>query len=145
MNSEIIEHYMKEVVLGKSASDDVNTQTSCVIINKVGDIVSRGSNTLPTGIKRTPERCSRPDKRKWLLHAERKGIYTCAKKGISTNGCTMFLMWFPCSDCARGIIESGISTLVCNRPDLEMPTWGDDFKVSLEMLEESSVEIIYMD
>ena len=144
MGDREIEYHMKEVESVRLLSDDVNTQTACIIVDDNGDIISYGANTLPKGIKKTTQRCSRPDKYMWLLHAERNAIYNCARKGVSTEGCTMYLMWFPCAACARGIIQSGIKRLVCHPPDMDNPKWGEDFLVAQELLEESDVEIAYM-
>jgi dCMP deaminase len=140
-----IEYFMKEVEITKSLSDDVDTQTACIIVDEYNEIVSYGANSLPTGVNKTEKRCSRPDKYKWLHHAERYAIYDCAKRGVSTNGCTMYLMWFPCADCARAIIQSGIKELVCYQPDVGNPKWGEDFVVAKELLEESSVDVKYIE
>jgi dCMP deaminase len=48
----------------------------------------------------------------------------------------MYIDWYPCADCARAIIQSGISTLICVEPDWEHEKWGADFRMVEEMLEE---------
>jgi dCMP deaminase len=57
----------------------------------------------------------------------------------------MYLPWFPCVDCARAIIQSGIINIICVEPDWEDKIWGKDFGVVLEMLEEASVGITFLD
>ena len=140
-----IKYFMNEVETVKLLSDDVNTQTACIIVNEYDEIISYGANSLPTGITKSEKRCSRPDKYMWLLHAERNAIYNAARKGVSTNNCTMYLMWFPCADCARGIIQCGIKRLVCYQPDMDNANWGEHFVVAKELLEESDVELIYVE
>jgi hypothetical protein len=48
---------------------------------------------------------------------------------------------FPCSDCSRGIIQSGITKVVAPKPDFEHHKWGEHFKASINMLEEACVEV----
>ena len=49
--------------------------------------------------------------------------------------------WFPCMDCARPIVQSGIVTLVCVKPDLRDLQWGDDFADVPFLLKEGGVSI----
>jgi len=55
----------------------------------------------------------------------------------------MYLRWFPCTDCARAIIQSGITDLVCSIPDFKDERWGEDFKISFEMLKECGINLRY--
>jgi dCMP deaminase len=48
---------------------------------------------------------------------------------------------FCCSDCARGIIQSGIKRVVAPTPDVDHEKWGEHFKAAIRMLEEAKVEI----
>ncbi len=49
---------------------------------------------------------------------------------------------FPCSDCARAIIQSGITKIITPSPDVEHETWGSHFKASLMMLDEAGIDVI---
>lgn len=128
-------------------SKDRSTGVGAVIADKEHRIISIGYNGFPTGIDDDIDsRHERPVKYTYTEHAERNAIYNAARIGVSTKGCTIYLKWFPCSRCARAIIQSGIDTLVCYKPDFTIPVWGEDFKFALEMLEEApNLEIIYMD
>ena len=42
------------------------------------------------------------------IHAEASVFAQAAKKGISTDGCDMYVTTFPCPTCARSIAEAGI-------------------------------------
>lgn len=50
--------------------------------------------------------------KKEVLHAETNAISKCAKMMASTNGATLYVTLSPCFDCAKLIIQSGI-TRVC--------------------------------
>ena len=126
-------------------SKDINTVTGAVIADKDHRIVSVGYNGFPSGCDDScKERYERPLKYMYTEHAERNAIYNAARIGVSTKDCTLYVMWFPCADCARAIIQSGITKLVCKEPDLELPKWGEHFKIALEMLKEAKVEINYI-
>jgi dCMP deaminase len=128
-------------------SKDRSRGVGCVIVGPKGDIRATGYNGFPRGVNDDiSDRHNRPQKYLWTEHAERNAIYNAAREGVSLSGCTMFLPWFPCADCARGIIQSGISTLVCGqRPDMNDPKWGDGFSVVGEMLNEAGLTLIFCD
>ena len=56
----------------------------------------------------------RPEKYKWIEHAERNAVYNAARMGAALAGCTAYLNWepSPCSDCCRAFIQAGITTVV---------------------------------
>lgn len=125
-------------------SKDTSTKCGAVIIDPDNRVISTGYNGFPInaddGIK---SRYERPQKYLYTEHAERNAIYSAAKIGVSTNNCSMFIMWFPCADCARAIIQSGISTLVCFKPEPNYK-WDEHFKVAEELLKECGVNIVYL-
>ncbi|PRY03196.1 hypothetical protein B0G73_11649 [Paraburkholderia sp. BL25I1N1] len=57
----------------------------------------------------------------------------------------MYLPWFPCVDCARAIVQAGITELIAFRPNLRDERWGPDFVVGLQMLEEAGVAVRFVD
>lgn len=131
----------------KLKSKDINTQIGAVIVGEDNEIVSTGYNSFPRGLDDTiEERQVRPEKYYWFEHAERNAIYNAARIGVSTKGTTMYLSnWFPCSDCARGIINAGIKRIYCDKPDDTSKTssYVESFKRSKEMLLEADVEICF--
>lgn len=142
------EQYFREIAnTVKLKSKDKNTQIGAVIVGKDKEIVSTGYNSFPRGLDDTAEhRQERPEKYYWFEHAERNAIYNAARIGASTKDTTMYLSnWFPCSDCARGIINAGITTIYCDRPEDSKKTSSfiESFKRSKEMLIEAGVEIIF--
>ncbi len=53
----------------------------------------------------------------------------------------MYLPWFPCMDCARAIVQCGLTELIAAEPDLRDARWGNDFQFALEMLREARVAV----
>lgn len=121
-------------------SDDRNRKVGCVIVSQDGMIRSLASNQFPRGVNdNEPCRHKRPEKYKWIEHAERNAIYWAARRGVRLDGCKIYIPWYPCMDCARAIIQSGIVELVCVKPDYNDDTWGDDFKRVSILLKEAGV------
>ena len=118
-------------------------KVGAILIGADGKMIGSGYNDFPTGVVDTPERRQRPTKFTFTEHAERNAIYDAARCGYSTNGATMYCTWFPCADCARGIVQSGVKILYCTRPDLTSTTWGEAFKAALAILTEAGIEIRY--
>lgn len=118
---------------------------------KIGAVIVSGRRIISTGFNGIPAGCDdnievrhvKPAKLLYFEHAERNAIYAAAKAGVSPEGCTMYLTWFPCADCARGIISVGIKKVVCYAPNWNDDTWGSTFLASKEMLEEAGVLIQY--
>lgn len=126
-------------------SKDRSRQTACLIVGPHREIRSTGYNGFPRGVDDSlDERHARPAKYKWTEHAERNAIYNAAAVGVPLRGCLMYLMWYPCADCARAIIQAGITTLVCVEPDWNDPIWAADFAVVPQMLAEGGVFVRFV-
>lgn len=123
-------------------SKDRSTKVGCVVIGPDREVRSMGYNGFPRGINDEIERRhARPDKYTWTEHAERNAIYNAARVGIPLKGCTMYLPWFPCVDCARAIVQAGLKELVAIEPDMSHPQWGEQFASALILLQESDIEL----
>ena len=108
--------------------------------------MSQGYNGFCTGCKdHITERYERPAKYFYTEHAERNALYNAARLGVSTKGCKIYTTLFPCADCARGIIQSGITRVITYRPDLEHHKYGESFRHSLIMFKEVGIKILYLD
>jgi dCMP deaminase len=131
----------------KLKSKDEKTQIGAVIVGQDNEIVSTGYNSFPRGISDDiSERQERPEKYFWFEHAERNAIYNAARIGVSTKGTTMYLTCgIPCADCCRGIINAGITTIVCEvgEAGAKGPKWEESGKRSLQMFNEAGVKIQY--
>ena len=102
-----------------------------------------GANRLPKGVEETVARSSRPHKVRYIEHAERDVLYSCARDGIATKGAIMYAPWFACCQCARAIIGAGIREVVGLRKllDLTPARWSEEIAAAHQMLEEAGVEM----
>jgi len=133
----------------KQKSKDRRTQIGAVIVGSDNEIVSTGYNSFPRGIDDEQEdRQVRPEKYYWIVHAEMNAILNAARIGVSTKNCTMYLTCgVPCSDCCRGIINSGIKKIYCKIQDTtrNRDHWDAHAARSRVMFEESGVEVCFYD
>jgi dCMP deaminase len=70
-------------------------------------ILSEGWNGSPTGFL-NDTRDDDGETHPWIIHAEQNAIAKCAKKGIATEGATLYVTLSPCRHCARLILQAGI-------------------------------------
>lgn len=131
-----------------SWSKDRNTKVGCVVIGEGGQVLTQGYNGLPRKVNddidarfSRAERDGRREKLRWTEHAERNAIYNAARTGTSLLGSSMYCPMYSCSDCARGIIQSGIAKVITTRPDWGDAFWAPEFEVSEIMFREAGVEI----
>jgi dCMP deaminase len=123
-------------------SKDRSTKVGCVVVGDANQILAAGYNGFPRGVNDdVDQRHERPEKYLWTEHAERNAIYHAARHGVRLQGAIMFLPWFPCADCARAIIQAGLSAVVVVEPDWDSPVWKDSFEVTRIMLDEAGVEV----
>jgi dCMP deaminase len=129
-------------------SKDRSTKVGAVIVGPDNETLVTGFNGMPRGVNDdVEERHQRPEKYAWTEHAERNALYTAAKRGISVNGCRIFVPLFPCVDCARGIIQSGIVEVVCVTPKDDSDVnarWAEDHKRSIVLFREAGVGVRFI-
>jgi dCMP deaminase len=127
-------------------SKDPSTKVCCLFLDpKSLQILSTGYNGMPRGIDETNElRWKKPEKYKYVVHAENNAIYNSSRAGVSLENSICVVTFFPCSICAKALIQIGISQLITIEPDFEHITYGNDFRYSLEMLNEVKIPITYV-
>ena len=143
-----VSYYRQLANTVKLKSKDKYTQIGAVIVGKDGEIVSTGYNSFPRGLDDGLDyRQERPEKYYWFEHAERNAIYNAARIGVSTKGTTMYLSCgLPCADCARGIINSGIKRIFCERVDVTKgELWKGSQERSWDMFMETGVKVCFYD
>jgi len=148
MGTEITKWDLRFMKLAKetaSWSKDLRTKVGSIIVRDRNPI-SMGFNGLPVNCNdEIKDRFESPQKYLWTIHSEANSLIQAAKHGVKTDGCTMYVTLFPCANCAGLIVNSGIKKVFCeNEPDLNNERWGENWKVSLNILSEGGVEVIYI-
>jgi dCMP deaminase len=148
MNQTILDlRFMKLAHHVSEWSEERGRHVGAVIIGPNNEIRSTGYNRIPIGVRTDIELrhlTENGEKYIWSSHAEQNAIFEAAKHGVCTVNCTMYIPWFPCSECAKAIIGSGIKAIVAYEPDFNDFRWGKLFVISLTMLNEAGVEIRYL-
>jgi dCMP deaminase len=127
-----------------SWSEDQSRQVGAVIVGAAHEVRAIGFNGLPRGVKGSAgERHSRDGGEKyfWFEHAERNAIFNAARIGTALEKSFIYTNLFPCADCARAIIQSGIIQLNSYSPPEQDPIFIRSFAIALEMFNEASVEV----
>jgi len=125
-------------------SHDPVTQIGCVLVSPFEGVVTYATNTFTHGIVPSDEMFERPNKYAYIEHAERNAIYRCALKGYCTAGLSIYCPWWCCADCARGIVQSGITRFVGHHLmyDIATSRWRDSIDKGMEILEHGGVSVV---
>lgn len=147
MNREKAIKYLK---LAKSTADlfskDPSTKVGCILLAPESyQVLSIGYNGMPRNINESNQsRWERPIKYSYVEHAERNCLYNACRSGTCTYNSIAISTLYPCCDCCRALIQSGIKTVVTMEPDTSNPRWGNDFVISKEMFEEANINMILL-
>ncbi len=142
------EYFMGVALLAAQRSKDPNTQVGACIVS--GDESSYGKNVIiSTGYNGFPLGCSddvfpwereggEPNSTKYpfVVHAELNAILNA--HGKSLIGTKIYVALFPCNECAKAIIQSGIREVIY-LSDKYSDT--DSTKASKRMLESAGVRL----
>ena len=108
------EYFMGLAHLSALRSKDPNTQVGAAIVDENHRVVSVGYNGFPTGCSDDVFPWEREGealhtKYFYVVHAEENAILSSP---VSVRGATLYCTLFPCNECAKAIIQSGIKELV---------------------------------
>ena len=136
---------MGVALLSGKRSKDPSTQVGACIVNAQNKIVGVGYNGLPIG-------CS-DDEFPWEKqggYLETKYPYVCHAElnailnniGISLHGCKIYTALYPCNECAKAIVQSGIREVIylSNKHAAQ-----DHFMASRIILEKAGISIRKME
>ena len=109
------EYFMSIAQLSAMRSKDPGTQVGSSIVSKNNRIMSDGYNGKPSGFSddeypwdREGEALS--TKYLFVCHAELNAILN--HSGGSLEGCRIYTTLFPCNECAKALIQAGISEII---------------------------------
>lgn len=136
-------YFMEMANLVSTKSKDRSTQVGCVIVGPNHEVRTTGYNGFCRGINDdVGDRHERPEKYLWSEHAERNAIYNAARNGIRIEDCTAYTTVFPCADCARGLIQSGVVRVVTrpiNNQKTSIPL--HNYVSAMKMLDEAEIDV----
>jgi dCMP deaminase len=109
------EYFMGVALLSAKRSKDPHTQVGACIVNASNKIVGAGYNGLPSGCDDdqfpwVKEGDFLQTKYPYVCHAELNAILN--NIGMDLSGCKIYTALFPCHECAKAIIQSGIKEVI---------------------------------
>ena len=107
------EYFMGIAMLAARRSKDPSTQVGACIVSPDNIIISTGYNGMPKGCSdedfpwnRTGEETKFP----YVVHAELNAILNA--NGRDLRGSKLYVALFPCNECAKAIIQSGVKEVL---------------------------------
>ncbi len=117
------EYFMSIAKLSAMRSKDPSTQVGACIVNNNRRIVGIGYNGFPSGCDDDSfpwdnDKSFLDSKYAYIVHAEVNAILNSTS---SLDGCSIYVSLFPCNECAKVIIQSGIKNIIFeeDRPECE--------------------------
>lgn len=107
-------YFMGLAHLSALRSKDPSTQVGAAIVNSNNKIVGIGYNGFPSGLDDdlypwAREGSFTQTKYAYVVHAELNAILNATS---NLEGCSIYVSLFPCNECAKAIVQSGIKTVV---------------------------------
>ena len=107
------EYFMGIAMLAACRSKDPSTQVGACIVSPDNIIISTGYNGMPKGCSDDEfpwDRTGEDTKYPYVVHAELNAILNAS--GRDLRGSRIYVALFPCNECAKSIIQSGIQEVV---------------------------------
>ncbi|MBC7867064.1 MAG: dCMP deaminase family protein [Gloeobacteraceae cyanobacterium ES-bin-316] len=109
------EYFMGVALLSAHRSKDPSTQVGACIVNTKNKIVGAGYNGLPRGCEDDDFSWEKQGdflqtKYPYVCHAELNAILN--NIGMDLLGCKIYTVLFPCNECAKAIIQSGLTEII---------------------------------
>ena len=136
-------YFMGIAHLSALRSKDPNTQVGAVIVDQEHKVVSIGYNGFPKGCSDDEypwenEGSSLETKYVYVVHAELNAILNSPR---SVKGCSIYVSLFPCHECAKAIIQSGIQEIVY---ESDTCASSESVLASKRMLESAGVKMVQL-
>ncbi len=109
------EYFMGIACLSSKRSKDPSTQVGACIVDSNHRVVSIGYNGMPRGVDDHQIPWGHGEgldsKYLYVCHAEFNAILN-TRDGSALNGCSIYVTLFPCNECAKAIIQTGIKEII---------------------------------
>lgn len=141
------EYFMGIALLAAQRSKDPHNVVGACIVSEDNKILSSGYNGLPRGMDdnkfdwlSTGEKTGimKNIKNHYVVHAERNTILNYPGHMNDLKGSTLYVTWYPCTECTKEIIQVGIKRVVY----LRMYSNKEDVEISEFMFGEAGVKAV---
>ena len=132
--------YYPDALTAASHSKDT-TKVGAVIIDHRGVVRATGWNGFPRGIEDHPKRyADRQVKLRLVCHAEANAIANAAAVGVPLEGCGLVVTKYPCNECAKLIIQAGITRVYTKEPERDS-NWIESATFARMMFDEAGIQV----
>jgi len=115
-------------------------RVGAILVDHHNQIIATGYGGAPRGVETCDdaghvlehEHCVR------TVHAEHNCVLQAARRGIATDGSTMYTTHYPCFDCCKVIIQAGVQRVIFEIPyrvedirNLRAKRWMEDCGIEL--------------
>ncbi len=145
IREKYIKYYKLAIHLAELFSKDPDKKVGCILLSDTFTILSTGINGFSRNINDDIKiRWERPLKYSYILHAEENAIANAAREGVKINKSIAITTLFPCNNCAKLLIQSGIKKIISLKPDLEHIRWGESFNKAMNLFNELKIDMILL-
>lgn len=126
--------YLRMARIWAENSYCIRRKVGALIVNE-RMIISDGYNGTPTGFENVCED-EEGDTKAYVLHAEANAITKVAQSSNSSKGATLYTTASPCLECAKLIIQSGITRVV----------YGEEYRIvdGIQLLQRAGITTVYL-
>lgn len=103
------DYFLGLAKLVSQRSHDIHTQHGCVIVDSHNRILGVGYNGFPRGADDSLLPTSRPEKYKWMIHAERNALSNCV---VRPDNATAYVTGQCCNDCIMALWQEGVTKVI---------------------------------
>jgi dCMP deaminase len=129
-------------------SKSPRTKVGALLVGPHGEIRSMGYAGAPRGCNadEDPARMIKPEKDYWVSHAELNAITNAARVGTPLDGSELVTTHFPCMDCARALVQVGVTTVYSPPPDARFAArWHEHLTRSEQLFEEVGLAVVWLE
>ena len=125
-------------------SHDSETKVGAILVkNDTGMVVATGHNGFVRGAPDKFLPVTRPEKYKFMVHAEENLIAHCARNGICIDKCSLIITLSPCQKCLRLMWQAGITEVICRDIYRDHTIDLPDINITEEKTEEGYTRLTY--
>lgn len=125
-------------------SQDEETKVGAILVkNDTGMIVGTGHNGFVRGAPDDLLPKVRPEKYKFMVHAEENLVAHCARNGIGIDNCKLIITLSPCQRCLRLMFQAGITEVICRDIYRDHSIDMEDLKITEEITPEGLHRLVY--
>lgn len=146
-------HWMACAFEARAGSDDPKAKiiaqsgVGAVIANR-DNVIAQSANIIPPVVLATMRANGREvtdDDRYFIIeHAERAAIFDAFQSGASLSNATIYCTRFPCADCARAIVWSGIKRAVFAGGFSGETRWIGAQRAARQLLKDAGIKVRFL-